>query len=444
MFSKNDLRRLHVFKQSLVAWGLSLCAVFGSQVAHAAVEVPDSAFQRFMVEASGVGKQTISFGSNGTPVLSPGVPTLSTNGGSGVAFARSGTILNPAGEKLAINATGKLAALSIGPLIARAAGLLSPVAGALVAGVGIYDFYKEMGYTPVQNPDGTLAVTKQSSTKEWYKNPGGWMASPDDFCHSVGSFFNQNSALPGPDAETETIKCTYSVNGATQYINAPIRTTVTGNSPATQQQFIDDVAAKSGWPSTSQITKAIAEAQKIANESLLYDPASMTFTGPATSTGKTTTTTNPDGSTTTTTTNYNHTYEGAKVTTGAVTTTTNNNPVTNTTTTTVTTTTPDTPQKTDCELDPEAIGCKHLDVPTDKVPTKEETITWAEENLGFGPGACPSPYQFSVMQTLYPKTYTIDLAQFCSTMSSVVRPLVILFSLLAAFFIVAPVTTREI
>lgn len=87
-----------------------------------------------------------------------------------------------------------------------------------------------------------------------------------------------------------------------------------------------------------------------------------------------------------------------------------------------------------CALFPGIAACASLDTPTEEVPASERTITYSAENLGLGSGACPAPFGFG--GTL--GTHSIDLAPYCEKVEDIIRPLVILFSLLAAFFIVAP------
>ncbi|MFZ3082416.1 virulence factor TspB C-terminal domain-related protein [Rhodoferax ferrireducens] len=181
--------------------------------------------------------------------------------------------------------------------------------------------------------------------------------------------------------------------------------------------------------------------------------------GPVT-TPKTTTTTSTYNPTTDQTTSQDVTsQDAAKQTTTStnitnITNTSSSSSVTNNTTnvtnvTNTTTNMPLAPTKTDtvtekpvedkrseCEKSPDTLGCMKVDdVPTDKVPTKTVTITWAEENLGLGAGSCPAPTPFHTALG----DYSLDLTQYCSAITSYVRPLVLLFSLLAAFFIVAPV-----
>lgn len=109
--------------------------------------------------------------------------------------------------------------------------------------------------------------------------------------------------------------------------------------PATQQEFLDAIAAKSGWPSTSKIGNALSVASQETGDAIEVIPSSQTTSGPASSPGTTSVTNNTtDNSTTTNTTTHNHSYAGDTITTNNSTTsiTINNTTgaVTNSTTTT--------------------------------------------------------------------------------------------------------------
>lgn len=478
MFSKNDLRRLHVFKQSLAAWGISLCALLGAQVAHAQI---DYTFNNTIAQNAGIwsavsgNSTTMGMGASGAVVPSgslyqqlgsgANLSGWTAAGNYGVAQGATGVTVNarglasvPGGGSVPVTLASKIKPASLAKGLTAFARALPYISW----GMAIYDMGEAMGFGFDNTPAGP--VVKKTDPSACMSSCYTWSitaSSIDISSGSVGAMLAQIvTVTAGLDAYHKYLSCTQNGSGAdaicnvaaggVQYIfgsKTPRAPDMSAYVASNFQELEDAIAAQSGWPTTTFYTQnAVKDA---INQGQSFSVEAPVLSGPASTPGETVTKQGFDSSgaptTTVSTTTNNHTYAGNQITTTTnnVTNVTNNTTGAVTTTTTVTNQTPD-PQKTDCEKDPEAVGCKHLDVPTDKVPTKEETITWAEENLGFGPGACPSPYQFSVMQTLYPKTYTIDLAQFCNTMSNVVRPLVILFSLLAAFFIVAPVTTREI
>jgi hypothetical protein len=445
----NDLFRFFLNAKSLACFGLFFVALVGNSV-NAQTAIADSSFDRFMSSATGAGKTTVSFGSGGVPVVSQGVPTLATDGTAKPLFTRMGTTANPSGNPLAITATGRIASSKFVPLLIAGA-KLAPVLG---TGIALYEMFDEIGYK-VSSSGGVLDVrkvdpqvcTSGTACREYqdFWTLAWGFSSVTAACQSGISTYNaggygQYTVFTGASG----ISCSYNTyyRGSNVFVGPTTRNIgnrahapwVDAGQPSTELALSDAIAAKSGWPTSSQLAPAIKQAQELTGQKL--QPESVTITGPATSTGPTTTTTKPGGVTETKTINHGHTYSGDTITTVTNTTVNNYNPTTNITETTTTTETP-TPQKTACELDPKSIGCQSLDVPTDKVPTRTETVSWAEENLGLGGGSCPAPYSF----TSSIGTYSLDLSQYCGMLSSVVKPIVIAMALLAAFFIVAPVKT---
>ncbi|MFM2276399.1 MAG: hypothetical protein RL211_2271 [Pseudomonadota bacterium] len=416
------------------------------EVAAQTVAASDSAFQRFMVEASGVGKQTISFGSNGTPVLSPGVPNLSTNGGPNLNVTRSGSMLNPSGNPVPVTVAGTVPKSSIAPLLKRAASLL-PL---LSTGVAIFDLYAELGFTPTRQPDSTVTFTKTSSgfqcpttlpNTPYYGDPRIQQTGP--FCvptyagrddsYSVG--WGLQSAYFG--WQSPTWPCGNASCQVGGYYLYAIYTTWNhphmfspGQHTATEQEVADAIASESGWPSSSKLSQAVADAQTVTGEKLAIEPSTISVTGPATSTGRTSTTTLPDGSTSTTTTTHNHTYQGDTITTSNVSTVTNNNPVTNITTVTTTTETPAEKARTQCEIDPQSLGCLQadFDVPGDQVPRVSRSVSYSPDGMFTGTGSCPAD---KVMTTSYGKQLVMSYGPTCDALSSYVRPVIVL---LATYF----------
>ena len=163
-----------------------------------------------------------------------------------------------------------------------------------------------------------------------------------------------------------------------------------------------------------------------------------TVTGPSSIQGPEKTTTNSDGTRTVERTTYNFSTSGNTITnTSNVTTTTNyntDNSVRSSSMTTVTPT-PETKPQSECEKNPDAAGCQKTDIPTVKVPTRTETITWAEENLGFGGGSCPAPVAFNTSKV----NGSVSFQFACDFITTYVRPLMIMMAFLGAFFIVAPI-----
>lgn len=158
-------------------------------------------------------------------------------------------------------------------------------------------------------------------------------------------------------------------------------------------------------------------------------------TGPATIPGPETVRVEetPDGPRTiTNTTTYHIHYDGDTVTVTSSVSTVTNHPNGTTTTETETSETP--PPNDECKQNPSSLACAELDSPTAQVPTATETISYSQDDLGFGGGACPPPFPFATSMG----DHTIDLGPFCDQVSSVVRPLVLLAATVMAIFIVVP------
>lgn len=318
---------------------IALLAVTG--LVHAAgspsVAAPD-AFERFMQQATGTGKQTISFGTNGTPLTSPGVPTITADGGL-PRVDTGGNIRNPSGNSYPVTASGRVAGASVGAALGRFMGKALPI---LATGVALYELAKELGFN-MNNSSGTVVVSKDgpvtcSAVTQPSPNPAytgaGWS-------YSWQSFIGPKSPTTGSNWSLVAGECAWGwayVNSSYSW-SKPSDPYVPGYTkasplspqlvPSTQQEFVNAVAAKSGWPSGSWITNALLDATTVAPYPKV-EVGPVTVTGPATSPGTTTTTNNVTNNTTKTdVVTHNHTYEGPNVTTTTVTTSTVTNNIDN-------------------------------------------------------------------------------------------------------------------
>jgi len=200
-----------------------------------------------------------------------------------------------------------------------------------------------------------------------------------------------------------------------------------------------------------QTEKLLAELIKY--QQVTPDPSVSPSVGPVTAgqtiksptSTSTKTTTNPDGSQTTETTDCyvkgtpaGSSLKLSEVCTTQVVNTSPSGSVTGTSTAVVESGQPEdsTPQEEDdfCSSLVGKLVCADMDTPDDEVPKREEVVTYQEEDVGFGAGQCPPPYTWSDSLG----AHEIDLAPLCDKLTTVVRPLVILMAMLAAFFIVAP------
>lgn len=210
---------------------------------------------------------------------------------------------------------------------------------------------------------------------------------------------------------------------------APVQTPT--YSPATMQELTDAIAAKSGWPSGSKISQAVAEAVKAGETIQTQTP---TVTGPATSPAEKRVTTKPDGSVVTTNTTNNYNYNTNVVTVTQTTTTTTYNPSTGATETETTETEPET-EEDECAKNPDSLACAEADVPDGEIPRETREVTYAEENL-FGSGSCPANLTASVA-TLGQAVTVWDWQRTCE-LALPLRALVLSLATFAALLIVMP------
>lgn len=301
--------------------------------AFAQVNASDNAFQRFYAQVTGVGKQTVGYGSGGQLVIGQGVPQISSDGGP-VRVDRAVPIANNSGGIINANARVNVPPAVLGRIIRK--GLIAvPVLG---TGVALYDIALDLGFS-VSNSGGTVSVSVtdpgayQSSGSYWRTQSGtpryeAW--SVDKLCRQWAAgngytYVGSGSGSPGGSCQATmggfnygvsytTITPPYSCpSGRWHLIGQTSCTTSPASAPSTLEAVEDAVAARSGWPSSSRISQAVADATAL--EPAEPFTATPQVTGPATSPGTTSTTENPDGSTTTTTTTYNHTYTGPTINT---------------------------------------------------------------------------------------------------------------------------------
>ncbi|SFV04522.1 hypothetical protein SAMN05216350_1218 [Polaromonas sp. YR568] len=332
-----------------------------STASFAAPTPAPSALGGLVESHTGAGKQTVNIGgidfdNRGKPLDSRGVPTVETDGAASAKTTHTGNLKNPSGNPVPVKVNGRIPPAAAGKAIGK---FLLKITGGYVlnTGVAVYDLAKELGFTLGRNPDGTLDVDKS--------DPNVCSVAPC-YLYSTGSY---NTTSGGPKRSTELAACQAVPNDwpAGLLAGPPI---VVGTAPnsvcqwphngggattraieregiapkpevllqSSQQEFLDAIATKSGWPSSSTLSRALEDAAKVTGEKI--QPENLTISGPASTPGATSTTQKPDGSTETSTTTHNHTYGGNTVTTTNTTVINNYNPTTNTTTTTTTTGTP--------------------------------------------------------------------------------------------------------
>lgn len=329
------------------------------------------AYDRFMATATGAAQTTVTYGKDGTPVATPSSMTLTPDGGAGVKTTQSGSVRNPAGNAGTITATGRMPNSAIVGALGRFFGKVIPVTGWAIA---VKELVDEMGFIATDGANGVIWESRNSEycaancqmVRYIYGVSGPFRYSALNACTEL---VNAHNAAPGtttlasPRIEVQpngSPYCKFNVfnrsTGAAQgggqsaptYTAAPPN--LAPNDPSSMQAFLDAVAARSGWPSTSSVAKAAAAAAA-ASDTLIV-PETVTVTGPAQTQGSksTTTSTNPDGSTRTETVDckWNHTYSGPTIVSSEVcTTTTTNDGAAGQTTTKTKTSEGEVPQKTE-------------------------------------------------------------------------------------------------
>lgn len=366
--------------------------------AHAAGPVAaPGAFDDFMQRVTGAGKQTVDFSKNGTPVAAPGVPQVNTDGGM-PKVEQTGNVRNPSGNPVNVKVTGRIPPTQVAAAVGRA---LGKVLGPLAAGMAIWELCQELQFGCERaGSSGPITFTKKDPEictvgpcYEYSIEGSEWFTSQTSACTAFIAGVNAAYTAGGngyiANRTSSSPRCAWSVthpNGGDYGSDSRSYATRvgtpaapgTGDLPATQQEFLDAIASKSGWPSSSAISNVIGQSSTIGGEKL--KPESVTISGPATSPGTTTTTNNTTNNTTKTeTTTHNHNYEGDTITT---TTTTVTNIINNTTGDTISNETKvETPAPRDDELQEPPLDTALPDQPKlyePKYPTGLEGV-WAQQ-----------------------------------------------------------------
>lgn len=443
---------------------LAAAALACFSLSAAGQSVNTTAYDKFMARVTGASQSTIGYGSNGTPVSSASPMTLVPDGGTGMKSTQSGTVRNPAGNPATITATGRVSNAAAAGAIGRFAGKVFPWVAWPLA---IKQLVDELGFVGSSHPEtGEVVLERYHSEycaancqvrRYTFQVSGPFRYNSENACAGLVTNYNAQPNYPtrliNPRITGNNLCTITRVNqdgtGATNFNVGPTYQSAPPNllplEPATMQEFIDAIAAKSGWPASSRVAEATVAAAEANQEKV--KPENVTVTGPAQTQGKKTTTTsvNPDGSTRTETRDckWNHTYSGAVIHSQEVcTTTTTNDGVTGKTTTETETqedagtVTSEEEAADPCEANPERVGCAELDQPEQEVPKATKNVSYSVEDLGFGGGSCPP----SPSWTDRLGTHTLNMGPICDAIVSWVRPLVLAMAALMALAIAVPRT----
>lgn len=374
---------------------------------------------------------------------------------NGSVFANTGTQLPTAGgASIPLSVASSVPRKSVVAALGRFVGKTLPL---LNTGVALYDLAQELDFAASNDP-----ATSQAKFMKHQK-----VTNEDYYCNYNTAAHGGSAIAACTAAGADVVSASGSCSDASHYqfvIRMPwgalsnrvggdlpafscTATVTTGpDRPATQQEFIDSVAAKSGWPSSSALARTLVDALK-SGESAEVLPT--TVTGPATGAPQAVVSTDPaTGLQTTTQVAPNFSYSpapspvpevvpapypigqpapatqnwvGPSVSTVINQTTNVFNPTTNTTTAgpSVTTTPVNTsPEPTDCEKFPGDVACAPMGQVTDTpLPVLPKIYTprypdglqgvWAAKKAallgspllsvtsslmpaGFASGACPS------------------------------------------------------
>lgn len=352
---------------------------------------------------------------------------LDTDGGSGVRAKGGGNIRNPSGNDLGVQTTSRIPNGTAGGAIGRATGkivkgFLGPTLG---TGLAVWELYKELGFDLTKDAAGEPVVRKLDSSLctvapcykyrilDYNGSYAAYQTTPSKSCEAALPSFPTSlgaqyvllgttnptyqckfTAWDGSNLFTRQVEYESTPAVAQQYF------------PSSQQEFIDAVAAKSGWPSTSALSRALADAVSATGEKL--STGTPTVSGPATSPGTTSVTNNTTNNTTKTeTVTHHHTYAGDTVTTTNVTNVTVINNTTGDTISNETTTSTSKPETTSdqCKDYPDSAGCAKLGQISDSEVLNKKTEVVSVVAVAFAGGSCPPPVTFSVMSQSHSFSY---------------------------------------
>jgi hypothetical protein len=422
--------------------------------AHANVS-SDAAFERFMHQSTGAGKQSVGFGGNGTPVVAPGVPSAAADGGAGVRVNNTGSVPNPSGNPVGVSASGRVSNADVAGAIGR---LLRKLIFPLSVGSAVYDLMQELGFRQT----GASGATWQKQNSEYCTEAPCFLyrlgSAPQSYstkaaaCNAHPAYLNtttSNYTFGNPrvvfEASFNADVCytdsyhasngQFSATQTNQYSSQSTPPVSPVWLASTQQEFLDAIASASGWPSSSAVARAAVQAAETNGERLPVG-SPVTVTGPATSPGpapQVKTEPNTDGSTKTTTTTVTHTHtynqNVINTTTTTVTNITNNGASGVNTSSTVNSTPEARDERSECEKSPDVIGCSKYGKPPEADPIGRESKDVAISPTAFAAGSCPAPVSF----TAFDRSYSFNYDDLCSRLSSLAGLFMALAALVAAW-----------
>lgn len=367
-----------------------------------------------------------------------------------------------------------VAAVAIGKFAAKAL-------PGITLGVALYDLLTELGFLVKKLPDGTTGLSVVENNNVYTTPCGAAGESATGSIAEVGAQCAANyqrmfrasygltscivTGLPGYSNTWQTTGS--NCEGMSNYSRtASLVSTASREVFKTNQDFVDSIAAKSGWPTSSALARTLKDA-------IQADPALNVLSSPDSITGPASVSSPPEVSTTsstaangdsltttkTTTETSTNTYgQSASPSSGAPVNTVTSNTVTNTTTSVFNNTTNSTVSNTStatnnpatadklpetkedaCKTNPDRVGCMDSDTPEGKVLKATKTITYAEESI-FGSGSCPANVTSNI-RTLGKSVVVWDWEKTCAY-ALPLRAMILALASFAAFLIVMPGDTK--
>ena len=262
---------------------------------------------------------------------------------NGAVFASTGTSVPTAGGgSVPIGVVGEVPKAGVARAIGRAA---AKAFWPIQVGSAIYDVAKEVGFSLSRKPDGSVQVVNDAAP---YGPAAGCYVAPCSLYQitsgsfSTGWLKTREAAAAATENHFNAIdpanKYVLVVRAGTNIVDMGVNGGAPGSSgslgisvmsvaptpgpvpdvvPSTMTELENAIAAKSGWPTSSALARALADALK-SGEAVSVIP--KTATGPSTSPGTSTVTNNVTNNTTSTSTvTNNHTYAGPSVSTSTTT-----------------------------------------------------------------------------------------------------------------------------
>lgn len=385
--------------------------------------------------------------------------TSNTVDGS-VRVGRNFSAPNPQGVQVPASVVGRLPPAAVAAAVGRVASLAVKSLTPIGLGLAIYDLAKELGFTFGKDSAGGETYTKSEPNDGYlYSYNGSTPAPVGTTCKKLVDDRNAASSssgvwakfvltasrgVPFSDCRGDVVYMNYSstdYNQTNAYFYGLEPSRFTGTSPvlpSSRQEFLDAVAAKSGWPALSKINDTVLTDPNPE----LQAPQEISVSGPVSSPGpKTTTVNSTKNATTTNTSTNNYSYAGDTITNTITNTTVtvdnSTGAISNSETTTSTPPPPTPPAPTPEKCPPGSVdlNCSTLDTPEGEIPKVTKDVTYQAESM-FSGGACPA--DLVVPQRTTGRPVLLSYTPTCNALATYVKPIIIAIALFMAYLIILP------